>query len=340
MMPLVLANQGHLVFCNQFCFAERSSSKEIEKIMRDKAANGVLCAFLGATFWGLSGVCADFLFSNYEASPLFVTMTRTLGAGAMFLVVILLCHGAVLKEMLSDGRIVMSLIIFGCLGLFPCQIVYLLAIDLTNAGTATVFQSLNIVFIALFTAVVVRKPLCRNEVLGILASFCSVFVIATQGNPLMLSMPLGSLLWCLFLGLVESFYVVYPERLFSRFGSFVPTGIAMAISGLLSAIVWLLSSFRNDGSGAMFAVPEMDMQGIFVLAIVVVVGTFMSFALFLKGVSQVGAVTGSLMGAMEPLSAAVLSALLLATPFSKWDWVGLVLMVATFFLVSMKEKRR
>ena len=113
-MPLVLANQGHLVFCNQFCFAERSSSKEIEKIMRDKAANGVLCAFLGATFWGLSGVCADFLFSNYEASPLFVTMTRTLGAGAMFLVVILLCHGAVLNEMLSDGRIVMSLIIFGC----------------------------------------------------------------------------------------------------------------------------------------------------------------------------------------------------------------------------------
>lgn len=306
--------------------------------MKKEAVNGVLCAFLGATFWGLSGVCADYLFSNYDISPLFVTMARALGAGAIFLVAILLRYGAVLWEMVSDRHTVVSLFVFGCLGLFPCQIVYLLAVDLTNAGTATVFQSLNIVFIALFTAVVVRKPLHRNEVLGIIASFCSVFVIATQGNPLVLSMPLGSLLWCLFLGLVESFYVVYPARLFDRFGSFAPTGVAMMISGLLSAVIWLLSSFWGDSSGAVLAVPTLDAWGIFVLIVVVVIGTFMSFALFLKGVSQVGAVTGSLMGAMEPLSAAVLSALLLATPFSKWDWLGLVLMVATFFLVAKRDE--
>ena len=39
---------------------------------------------------------------------------------------------------------------------------------------------------------------------------------------------------------------------------------------------------------------------------------------------------------MEPLSAAILSALVLATPFTAWDWLGLVLMVATFFLVALK----
>lgn len=302
--------------------------------MGGKAARGVLCALFGAALWGLSGVCASFLFSNYEISPLFVTMTRALGAGIIFLVMILLRYRTMLRKMLLDAHAVASLIVFGCLGLFPCQIVYLVTVDLTNAGTATVFQSLNIVFIAVFTAAVAHKPLCRNEILGVVVSFCSVFVIATQGNPLMLAMPLDSLLWCLFLGLVESFYVVYPEKLFSRFGSFAPTGIAMLISGLLSAAIWLFSSLWSNDSGIGFAIPEMDAWGMMVLAVIVIFGTFVSFALFLGGVSRVGAVTGSLMGAMEPLSAAVLSALLLATPFSKWDWLGLILMVTTFFLVA------
>lgn len=317
---------------------------------------GVLCAFTGATFWGLSGVCADFLLSNYDISPLFITMCRALGAGVLFCCVIAVRYRDVLRRMMADARTVASLLIFGCLGLFPCQIVYLVAIDLTNAGTATVFQSLNIVFIALFTALIARKPLCRNEVLGVVCAFCSVFVIATQGNPLVLAMSLTSLLWCLFLGVVESFYVVYPEKLFQELGSFVPTGVAMMVSGFLSALVWLASSAWGGvvaalgsagtvGTGALLqaavsgiadALPTLDALGIVVLAVIAVVGTFASFALFLRGVSKVGAVTGSLMGAMEPLSAAILSALVLATPFTAWDWLGLVLMVATFFLVALK----
>ena len=46
---------------------------------------GIICALAGASCWGFSGACGQFLIEGYGASPLFLTMVRMLGAGALFL---------------------------------------------------------------------------------------------------------------------------------------------------------------------------------------------------------------------------------------------------------------
>ena len=43
---------------------------------------------------------------------------------------------------------------------------------------------------------------------------------------------------------------------------------------------------------------------------------------------------GSQLGAIEPVSATVCSAVLVGTSFSSWDWIGLALMVGTILLVA------
>ena len=68
--------------------------------------------------------------------------------------------------------------------------------------------------------------------------------------------------------------------------------------------------------------------------LIIVVGTFAAFALYLHGVSIVGSVKGSLLGAIEPVSATAFSALWLGTAFSGADWAGFVLMIAMIFLVT------
>ena len=65
--------------------------------------------------------------------------------------------------------------------------------------------------------------------------------------------------------------------------------------------------------------------------------TFAAFALYLHGVSIVGSVQGSLLGAIEPVSATAFSALWLGTAFSGADWVGFVLMMAMIFLVTAEK---
>ena len=70
------------------------------------------------------------------------------------------------------------------------------------------------------------------------------------------------------------------------------------------------------------------------MAVVVVFGTFAAFFLFLNGISMVGAVQGSHLGAIEPVSATVCSVLITGTVFSVFDWAGLMLMVGTILLVA------
>ena len=54
----------------------------------NKRAIGIVSTLVGASLWGFSGTCSQFLLSNYAISSLFITMTRMLGAGVLFLIVI------------------------------------------------------------------------------------------------------------------------------------------------------------------------------------------------------------------------------------------------------------
>ena len=76
------------------------------------------------------------------------------------------------------------------------------------------------------------------------------------------------------------------------------------------------------------------------LVVIAVIGTFAAFFLFLNGISMVGPVQGSQLGAIEPVSATVCSAVFTGTVFSIPDWVGLVLMVGTIVLVAAGGKAK
>jgi drug/metabolite transporter (DMT)-like permease len=125
---------------------------------------------------------------------------------------------------------------------------------------------------------------------------------------------------------------MYPRPLFERWGSFAVTGLGMLVGGLTGLTVCAVSGTFAKG------LPAVDGTGVLVLAIAVLVGTFGAYGLFLHGISLVGPVAGNMLGAAEPVSATVISALWLATPFSWADWAGLALMVATVFLIALQSR--
>ena len=133
-----------------------------------------------------------------------------------------------------------------------------------------------------------------------------------------------------------------PKPLYPRWGSFAVVGIGMAIGGCAAALVWVLAFafpgidvIASSGNALGSAlVPALDAMGVLTLAVIVVFGTFGAFFLFLNGISMVGPVKGSQLGAIEPVSATVCSALLMGTAFSAPDWAGLALMVGTIVLVA------
>lgn len=292
-------------------------------------ARGVFCALVGASLWGFSGACAQFLLNGYGVDASFLTAVRMLGAGAVFVVVLAVRERKTLVAMLGSRRTLGQVAVFG-IALYLSQITYTVVIGYTNAGTATVLQTTGIAFVLLYACLAARSLPRPREAVGLVAAVVATWLIATQGDISALSIPPAGLAWGLVNGLAVAFYLVYPKRLFARWGSFASTGLGMLAGGVVASVVFAASGF----AGAPPAIPTLDAPGVAVLAAFIFVGTFAAFALYLHGVSIVGSVQGGLLGAIEPVSATVVSALWLGTAFSGFDVAGMVLMIAMIFLVT------
>ena len=293
---------------------------------------GVASTLLGAIAWGFSGTCVQYLFSATQMDALLLTTIRELGAGIVFLCVLLVRQREELARMLADRDTLRRLAIFGPFGLFLNSSVYALTISYTNAGTATVLQSLNIVIVLAITCIVGRRLPRTLETAALVCALAATVLIATHGDLGQLHLPPEGLFFGLATAAAASFYTMYPKPLFERWGSFAVTGLGMLTGGLTGLAVCAATGTLQRG------LPALDGMSVIVLAIAVFVGTFGAYGLFLHGISIVGPVAGNMLGAAEPVSATVISALWLATPFVWADWAGLMLMVATIMLIALQGK--
>ena len=259
-----------------------------------------------------------------------------LGSGALFLVLLFATRRERLVAMLRDRASFRRLVIFGVFGLFACQFSYIASIGCTNAGTATVLQSLGTVWVMLAACALAKKPPRAGEALGLVLALAATFLIATQGDPSSLALPAAGLAWGLVNSLTVAIYIMYPKRLMFVWGTLLTTGAGMAIGGVAAGIAWAAPAVW----GGAVVMPALDATGWFVLAAIAVLGTFAAFTLYLHGVALVGPVTGSLLGAMEPVSATVFAALWLGTSFTGYDWAGFLLMASMILLVSVAGRKK
>lgn len=129
---------------------------------------GVVCALAGATLWGFSGACIQFLAESYEVSSAFISAVRAGVAALLFAVFVFVTRREALLSLLGSPAARPTLVLFG-VGLYLSQITYAVSVALTNAGTATVLQATCTVFVMLITCAraapsAARRRLCRADV--------------------------------------------------------------------------------------------------------------------------------------------------------------------------------
>ena len=75
------------------------------------------------------------------------------------------------------------MVVFAIFGLAFCQITYLLAIQYSNAGTATIIQYAGPVLTVFFLCFLARRLPTKRELLALVCVVVGVFLLATHGNP-------------------------------------------------------------------------------------------------------------------------------------------------------------
>ena len=287
-----------------------------------KIALGVLAAFAGGTFWGFSGTSASYLFDVCHVDTFWLMSVRQVIAGLLFMFVVLKKERVRLVKLWTTPADRRQLILFTIFGLLFNQLCYLSAVRLTNAGTATVFQCLQLVVVMGYACITSHRLPHTREALGVLLALGGTFLIATGGDPSTLSISPMGLLAGLLCAVGGACIAIIPAGILVEYGSPVVTGSAMLSAGIAMSI------FTQPWAH----MPALDASGIGALAVFIVIGSFFAYMFYMQGVKEIGSVRASLIGTMEPVSATITSALMLGTVFLPTDLAGFAMIIAMVFL--------
>lgn len=165
---------------------------------------------------------------------------------------------------------------------------------------------------------------------AIMTSLVGTFLLVTHGDPTSLTISPAALCWGIASAFAAAFYTTYPSTLIARYGTLPIVGWSMLLAGLM------LTPFYA-GRGTAFVVDGSLLLAFFYL---VVIGTAVTFSLYLKGAQMIGGPKASILSCAEPLSSALLSVILLGVAFTLPDWLGTLLIVSSVVLISMDSRRR
>jgi drug/metabolite transporter (DMT)-like permease len=289
---------------------------------------GMLLASCGALFWGGSGVSAQFLLQDRLFSPESLVAIRMLAAGLLLLGIDAIQQhghkGNTVFAIWQDRHSIGQLLIFAFIGMLGVQYTYFAAIAASNAATASILQYLMPVLIVLWTSFSTHRLPQMRESVCVLLAVMGTFLLVTHGRLDALAISSRGLGWGLLSAAASAFYTIQPKQLLLRWRSPLVIGWSMLLGGL--ALLPLQASADNI----------YDPAAILNLFYIIIFGTVIAFWAYLESTKYIKASETGTLASLEPLSAILLSTLLLNVPFGLIEISGAAFILATVFILAQK----
>jgi drug/metabolite transporter (DMT)-like permease len=289
---------------------------------------GIILVLVAATFWGVSGTVAQYLFHKQGFGVDWLVVTRLIFSGIGLLFFAHSVGKQDITSILKNKHDILQLIVFGIIGMFGVQYTYFAAIQHGNAATATVLQYLAPVIIACFLCIRAKEWPVKHEVLAIVCALLGTYLLVTKGSIQNLSITGPAFFWGILSAFSLAFYTLYPANLLSKWGSLLTVGWGMLIGGIGFSFMHPPWEFQGDWSISAFLA----------VLFVVICGTLIAFFFFMESLKYIRPSEASLLACVEPLSAAFLAVAWLHVPFSPIEWLGALLIIATIFILSAVKR--
>ena len=230
----------------------------------------------------------------------------------------------------KNPRNVVDLLIYGLAGVSCCQFTYFLTIQLSSAGMGTILQDLSPVIILLVVCIQQRRGPRVFEIFSILLALVGVFLITTHGSLTDLAIIPAALASGVVSACCVAIYTMWPKKLQEQYPTPMLQGWAFLMGGTMFSLI-----FRP---WTMNYVPTP--MGVFGIFTVVVLGNVLAFSLYMSGVPLIGPQKASLYSFAEPVTAAIISTLVLGSSFTLWDALGFGCIFLMLVLLSLPAKQK
>lgn len=294
---------------------------------RREAMRGACIAVIGGIFWGLAGVFGQYLFTYRGLNARWLVSVRLVLAGLLLLFTVFLKQRNEMWKIWKKKKDVLCLLLFAVFGMAGCQLTYYSAVELSNAGTATVLQYTAPAIIMIYVSVRMFKMPGILEIVALFLALLGTFILATHGNLHALAVSKAALIWGLSSAVMMAVYNLLPLRLMKEYGTFCVIGWGMLIGGIL--MCGIVRPWHVIGNW--------DIKAFGAMAMVIVVGTVLSFSFYMEGVRMIGASRASLFASVEPVTATAATVVMMHVPFTTADLLGILCIMAAVILLSVKK---
>jgi drug/metabolite transporter (DMT)-like permease len=284
---------------------------------------GTLYAAGAGVLWGLSGTAAQVLFQHHGITAQWLVATRMLASAAILL--------GLLRPAWPRGHLV-RLVAFGIFGLAMAQYTYFAAISLMGVALATFVQYLSLPMIALWEGLIgARRMRSRTlAAVGLAMLGTALLLLAAPRGAGGFGVSAAGLAFGLLSALAAAFYTLYSVGIVRDLGPWRSNAWGFLVGGLamlLAAPPW---SVHPTGDPLVL---------VLLTGFVVVLGTLIPFGLYLAALRRISPTEVGTAVTIEPVSAAVASALLLGATLVPVQYAGGVAIILAVLLVRAQGGR-
>lgn len=289
---------------------------------------GIFLVFTSGLLWGVSGTVAQYLFQEKSFSPEWLVTVRLLISGIALLIISSHKNKSAVFKIWKSKSDRNSLLFFSILGMLSVQYSYFVAIDASNAATATFLQYLAPALIAIYFIFLNKKLPYGKEILALLFALFGTFLLVTKGSFDTLLISKKALFWGILSAFALAYYTIKPKSLLEKWDSPTIIGWSMLLGGI----------------GISFVHPPWHLEGIwgidsvFFVIFIFLFGTLIPYYCYIESLKYISASETSILASIEPLSAAIVSVVWLKTSFVAMEWLGAALILGTVILLSNNKK--
>lgn len=289
---------------------------------------GIILTLLGATLWGVSGTSVQFVGNFRNMNLEWLLTMRLITAGLLTVLYGWIRQGSAIFNVFRNWRDTLGLVIFGVFGMALCQYTYFRSIVIAGAGIATVLQYLAPSMIIIYLLMRYGKRPSTGEIISVILALAGTICLMGNNGFSFESFRSDVLFWGLLSAVGVAVYSVSPVRLLATYGTIPIVGFGMLLSGLVAAVL-----FQQPHSYATW-----DVWTVVGCFNVVFLGTIVSFNAYLEGVKRIGAVSGSILSSIEPISAAFFGWALLGNQFNWVGILGMAMIIATVIIIALEKR--
>jgi len=289
------------------------------------SARGYVSITLAAVLWGTMGVLAKLAYA-YGISPIILIALRHVASfGTLFFVLLPFRRGS-MRIRRSD---LLLFVVFGVFATAFQRLAFFYAIDLTTATMAALLFYTYPVFVTIAASFLLKEKITRRIVSGIVLAFLGVALVVRAYDVSALRANSVGIVFGLLSSLLFVVYFFLAKKLRGGYEG------------------WTLTLF-GDGIGALMLLPVVFINfpsivafplELWILILVIAwVPSLLAYLLYSYSLKFVKASKGSILGVMEPLTAAVLSTAVLGENFELLQIVGISFALTGVIVLFLKKR--